>query len=48
MQAEAAASLFVDDREENVAGARAIGLRALHAPDPGRLVESLRDAGIQT
>ncbi len=46
MQAEPAASLFVDDREENVAGARAVGLRALHAPEPGRLVEYLRDAGV--
>jgi FMN phosphatase YigB (HAD superfamily) len=41
------ASLFVDDREENVAGARAGGLRARHAPDPDRLVEYLRDAGIK-
>lgn len=48
MQAEPAASLFVDDREENVAGARAVGLRARHAPDPDRLVEYLRDAGIKT
>lgn len=48
MQADPAASLFVDDREENVAGARAVGLRAIHAPDPGRLVEYLRDAGIET
>ncbi len=47
MQAEPAASLFVDDREENVAGALAVGLRAIHAPEPGRLVEYLRDAGVQ-
>jgi hypothetical protein len=26
----------------------AVGLRALHAPDPGRLVDDLRDAGIKT
>ena len=47
MQAERAASLFVDDREENVAGARAVGLRALHAPEPDRLVEYRRDAGVR-
>lgn len=47
MRADRAASLFVDDREENVAGARAVGLRALHAPEPGRLVEYLRDAGVK-
>ena len=46
MRAEPAASLFVDDREENVAGARAVGLRAIHAPEPGRLVEYLRAAGV--
>ena len=44
---EPAASLFVDDREENVAGARAVGLRAIHAPEPGRLVEYLRNAGVE-
>lgn len=47
MQAEPATSLFVDDREENVAGALAVGLRAIHAPEPGRLVEYLRDAGVE-
>lgn len=47
MQADPAASLFVDDREENVAGALAVGLRAVHAPEPGRLVEYLRDAGVE-
>lgn len=47
MQAEPATSLFVDDRKENVAGARAVGLRAIHAPEPGRLVEYLHDAGVK-
>lgn len=47
MRADRAASLFVDDREENVEGARAVGLRALHAPEPGRLVEYLRNAGVK-
>lgn len=47
MQAAGEASLFVDDREENVAGARAVGLRAIHAPEPGRLADYLRDAGVQ-
>jgi len=46
MRADRAASLFVDDREENVAGARAVGLHALHAPEPGRLVECLHGAGV--
>src|SRR5689334_20351284 len=47
MRAERETSLFVDDREENVAGARAVGLRAIHAPYPGRLAEYLRDAGVR-
>jgi FMN phosphatase YigB (HAD superfamily) len=47
MQADPTASLFVDDREENVAGARAVGLRAIHAPEPGRLVAYLRNAGVE-
>jgi FMN phosphatase YigB (HAD superfamily) len=47
MRADRAATLFVDDREQNAAGVRAAGLRALHAPEPGRLVEHLRDAGKQ-
>ena len=34
MQADRAASLFVDDREENVAGARAVGLRRFTRPSP--------------
>ena len=47
MQAEPANSLFVDDREENVAGALAVGLRAIPAPEPSLLVEYLRDAGVK-
>jgi putative hydrolase of the HAD superfamily len=47
MQADREASLFVDDREENVEGARAVGLRAIHAPEPGRFVEYLHDAGVE-
>jgi hypothetical protein len=39
--------LALDDREENVAGARAVGLRAIHAPAPAHLVEYLRDAGVK-
>jgi putative hydrolase of the HAD superfamily len=46
MQAERAASLFVDDREENVAAALAVGMRALHVSEPGRLVERIREAGV--
>lgn len=46
MQADRKAALFVDDREENVAGAQAVGLRALHAPEPRRLAEYLQEAGV--
>lgn len=47
MQADPAACLFVDDREENVMGARTVGLRALHVPEPCRLADHLRDAGVE-
>jgi len=46
MQANPAASLFVDDREENVAAARAAGVRSIHLTDSGRLPQELREAGI--
>jgi putative hydrolase of the HAD superfamily len=46
MQASPAASLFVDDREENVAAARAAGVRSIHMTDAGRLPHELREAGI--
>ena len=46
MQADPAASLFVDDRDENVAAARAVGMRTIHMTDAGRLPHELREAGI--
>jgi len=46
MQADPLTSLFVDDREENVAGARAAGMRTVHATDPAALPQALREAGI--
>ena len=39
-------SLFLDDREENVAAAARLGLRTLRVHDPGRLGEELADAGV--
>jgi putative hydrolase of the HAD superfamily len=47
LQAEPAASLFVDDREENAAAARAVGMRAIHVTDPARLPHLLREAGVE-
>jgi putative hydrolase of the HAD superfamily len=47
MQAGSAASVFVDDREANVAAARAAGMRAIHLTDSGRLPRQLREAGIE-
>jgi putative hydrolase of the HAD superfamily len=46
MQADPGASLFVDDREENVAAARAAGIRSIHMTDSGRLPHQLREAGV--
>lgn len=44
---EPAASLFVDDRAENVEGARALGIQAIHVTDPRGLSEQLLDAGVE-
>lgn len=38
---------FADDREENVAAARALGLRAVRVTDPGRLREELLAVGVR-
>lgn len=46
LQAEPATSLFVDDREENVAAARALNMPAIHLRDPRDLAERLREAGV--
>jgi putative hydrolase of the HAD superfamily len=46
MQADPPASLFVDDREENVAAARAAGMRTIHVTDPAGLPQALGEAGI--
>ena len=47
MHVEPATSLFVDDREENVQGARALGIHALHVTDPSGLSDQLLRAGIE-
>lgn len=46
LQADPAATVFVDDRAENVAAARAAGMQAIHMTDPARLPDALRDAGV--
>ncbi|MBP7778848.1 MAG: HAD family phosphatase [Acidobacteria bacterium] len=45
MHAAPSRCLFIDDREENVAGAQAVGMRAIHVSGPGRLAAALRAAG---
>ena len=47
MQAAPATSLFVDDREENVEGARALGIHAIHVTDLRGLAEQLMQAGVE-
>jgi FMN phosphatase YigB (HAD superfamily) len=47
MQAEPATSLFVDDREENVEGARALGLHTIHVTDLRGLAKQLLSAGVE-
>jgi len=43
-----AETLFLDDREENIRGAEAVGLRTLRVLDPARLREDLAHAGVAT
>jgi putative hydrolase of the HAD superfamily len=47
MQAAPATSLFLDDREENVEGARAVGIHAIHVTDLRGLAEQLMHAGVE-
>lgn len=47
MQADPATSVFVDDREENVEGARTLGMRTLHVTDVRNLATQLLCAGIE-
>lgn len=47
MQADPATSLFVDDREANVAAARALGMRTIHLTDIRNLAMQLSRAGIE-
>ena len=47
MQANPSTSLFVDDREENVEGARAIGMRTIHVTDLHSLAAQLLRAGVE-
>ncbi|GGK30026.1 HAD family hydrolase [Salinarimonas ramus] len=44
---EAGACLFIDDSEKNVAGARAVGMRALHCPLGFDLEAGLRAEGVE-
>jgi putative hydrolase of the HAD superfamily len=46
MQADPGRSVFVDDREANVAAAGAAGMRTIHLTDAGRLPRGLFDAGV--
>ncbi len=46
MHAAPSRCLFIDDREENVAGAQAVGIRRSTSPEPGRLAAALSAAGI--
>ena len=46
MQADPQASLFVDDRQENVTAARAAGMQTIHLKVPGELSQALRAAGV--
>ncbi len=47
MQADPATSVFVDDREENVEGARTLGMRTIHVTDLRNLATQLLYAGIE-
>jgi putative hydrolase of the HAD superfamily len=47
LHAEPAASVFVDDRPENVDAARGAGLQAIHFTDPVRLAHELRALGVE-
>lgn len=47
MQADPATSLFVDDREENVAAAHALGMRTIHVTDLRSLATQLSRAGVE-
>jgi FMN phosphatase YigB (HAD superfamily) len=47
MQAAPATSLFVDDREENVEGARALGIHAIHVTDLHDIAQQLMHAGVE-
>jgi putative hydrolase of the HAD superfamily len=45
-QAEPARSLFIDDREQNLAPARALGMHAVHFTDAARLRRDLAARGV--
>jgi putative hydrolase of the HAD superfamily len=46
MQTDPAKSVFVDDRQANVAAAGAAGMRTIHMTDSGRLPRALLEAGV--
>jgi putative hydrolase of the HAD superfamily len=48
LDADAASTLFVDDNADNVQGARAAGIDALHFHDPAALRVELRARGFAT
>ena len=41
-----AATVFIDDREENLAAARAFGIDTIRFTDPGALADALRARGL--
>lgn len=47
MHADPATSVFVDDREENVEGARTLGMRTIHVTDVRNLATQLLCAGVE-
>lgn len=45
-QADPALSVFIDDREQNLAPARALGMNTIHYTDAGSLQRALAEAGL--
>ena len=48
IRAEPAETLFIDDREENVAGARGAGINAFRSESPADTIRGLNNIGIRT
>ena len=47
-QAEPAASVFIDDREQNLEPARALGMQTIRFTDAVRLRQELAGLGVHT